>query len=367
LGNQSDSTPPLNNQAVWTWDSGTLSDQAVGVVILEPDLYITKEVDLRTIYPGQLRTFTITIGHTGASQTSAFNVEITDIIPVELDYQPVIRHISGPAPSEIDDSNDPTLYIRWDEFPNTGTPAVFEIDVMLESSITREDIDQRFTNNASVSWSSLLGDFSAAQSPHNPLSTERFYDPVSNINIYETSDGITVWVPALPDTGFAPGKITPLPIQSEDLSYGDLDGLWVEIPDLGISVPIVSIPQSDQGWDLTWLWNQAGWLEGTAYPSWYGNTVITGHAYLSNGLPGPFVGLEKLSWGDEIFLYAHGLKYSYQVRLRNKVSAYDLSILDHKDQDWLTLFTCQEYNEITDQYNWRQVIQAVLIDVEQIQ
>ncbi len=141
----------------------------------------------------------------------------------------------------------------------------------------------------------------------------------------------------------------------------------MEIPDLGISLPIVSVPQSDQGWDLTWLWNQAGWLEGTAYPSWYGNTVITGHAYLSNGLPGPFVGLGKLTWGDEIILYAHGLKYTYQVRIRNLVSPYDLSILDHKDQDWLTLFTCQEYNETTGQYNWRQVIQAILTDVEQIQ
>jgi len=367
LENQSDSTPPLNNQAVWTWDSGTLSDQAVGVLILEPDLFLTKGVDRQVIYPGQIRTFTITLGHTGDSQTSAFNVEITDIIPVELDYQPVIRHISGPVPSEMNDSNNPTLYIRWDEFPNTGTPAVFEIDVMLESSITQLKREQRITNDASVSWTSLLGDFSTPQSPHNPLSTERFYDPLSNINIYGTSDGITVRVPALPDTGFAPGKITPLPIQSEDLIYGDLDDLRVEIPDLGISLPIVSVPQSDQGWDLTWLWNQAGWLEGTAYPSWYGNTVITGHAYLSNGLPGPFVDLEKLSWGDEIILFAHGLKYTYQVRIRDLVSAYDLSILGHKDQDWLTLFTCQEYNEITDQYNWRQVIQAVLIDVEEIQ
>jgi len=133
------------------------------------------------------------------------------------------------------------------------------------------------------------------------------------------------------------------------------------------SVPIVSVPLTDSGWDLTWLWDQAGWLEGTAYPSWYGNTVITGHAYLPSGLPGPFVNLGDLSWGDEIFLYAHGLKYTYQVRSAELVAADDYSILQHKDQDWLTLFTCKEYNDLLGGYLWRQAVQAVLIDVEEIE
>ena len=145
-----------------------------------------------------------------------------------------------------------------------------------------------------------------------------------------------------------------------------LDGLQVEIPKLGLSVPIVSVPQTKQGWDLTWLWNQAGWLEGTAYPSWTGNTVITGHAYLSNGLPGPFVDLETLGWGDEIILYANGLRYTYQVRTRELVAAGDMSILEHKDQDWLTLFTCKDYSEVLNEYLWRQVVGAVMVDVEQI-
>ena len=112
------------------------------------------------------------------------------------------------------------------------------------------------------------------------------------------------------------------------------------------------------------MWNQAGWLEGTAYPSWSGNTVITGHAYLSNGLPGPFVDLGTLAWGDEIILYANGLKYTYLVRTRELVAADNLSILEHKDQDWLTLFTCKEYSEVFDEYLWRQVVQAVMVDVE---
>ncbi len=259
-----------------------------------------------------------------------------------------------------------TLIISWFEFENLGVNSVIEIDVILDSDFRLTHHNQSITNDVSLSWTSIPGNFSTAQSIHNPLSTERYYDPLSNVNVYSTGDSARIRIPALPDTGFAPGKVTPLPIQSDNQTYGDLNGLHVEIPKLGLSVPLVSVPQSEQGWDLTWLWNQAGWLEGTAYPSWYGNTVITGHAYLSNGLPGPFVDLGTLSWGDEIILYAQGLKYTYQVRIRELVSADDLSILDHKDQDWLTLFTCKEYSEVLDKYLWRQVVQAVLIDVEQL-
>ena len=366
LGNQSGSTPPLNNQAEWIWNSGQFSDQAVGVLILEPELTIIKDVDPTVAYPGQLLTFTLTIDHSLASETSAYDLELTDIIPDDLIYQPPIRHVGGQAPDQIIDAGAPTLIIRWFEFENLGVNSVIEIDVMLDSDFRRRHQNKYITNDASLSWTSLPGDFSAAQSVHNPLSTERYYDPLSNVNIYGTGDSARIRIPALPDTGFAPGKVTTLPIQSDNQTYGDLDGLQIEIPKLGLLIPVVSVPQAEQGWDLTWLWTQAGWLEGTAYPSWYGNTVITGHAYLSNGLPGPFVDLETLSWGDEIVLYAHGLKYTYQVRVRDLVSADDLSILDHKDQDWLTLFSCKEYSETLDEYLWRQVIQAVLIDVEQL-
>ena len=204
------------------------------------------------------------------------------------------------------------------------------------------------------------------QSDFNSLSTERFYDPGSSINIYTVGDGATITVPKLPDTGFAPGRITDLPIQNDDQLYSDMVDLRLEIPKLNLNLPILSVPHTDQGWNLTWLYDQAGWLEGSAYPSWLGNTVITGHVYLPTGLPGPFVNLASLSWGDEIILYAHGLKYTYQVRMRELVSADDHSILEHKNGDWITLFTCRDYNEILDEYNWRQVVQAVLIDVANI-
>lgn len=238
---------------------------------------------------------------------------------------------------------------------------------MLDPEYKQTRNTQSINNDASLAWTSLPTDLSNPQSPHNSLSTERFYDPLSDVNIYGVGDEANIRIPSLPDTGFAPGVVTDIPLQKDDQEYSDLDGLRVEIPKLNKSVPIVSVPLTDSGWDLTWLWNQAGWLEGTAYPSWFGNTVITGHAYLPSGYPGPFVNLGDLTWGDEIFLYAHGLKYTYQVRSANLVDSNDYSILQHKDQDWLTLFTCKEYNDLLGGYLRRHAVQAVLIDVDEIE
>ena len=366
LANQSNTTPLLVNEAEWVWDSGILTDQAAGVNILEPDMALSKNADPTILYPGQLTTFTLIVGHTPGSQTSAYDVEVVDILPADLIFQSA-SHVSGQAPTAILTAGDPTILIQWDEFLNNGVNSVIDIVVMLDPDYQQRKGIQYITNEASLSWTSIPGDFTSPQSTHNTLSTERFYDPLSNINIYGLGDTVRLRIPALPDTGFAPGKVTDLPEQKESQDYGDLDGLRVEINKLGISVPIVSVPKSENGWDLTWLWNQAGWLEGTAYPSWYGNTVITGHAYLPSGYPGPFVDLGKLSWGDEITLYSHGLKYTYQVRFADLVAANDYSILQHKDQDWLTLFTCKDFSEELGGYIWRQAVQAVLIDVENME
>ncbi len=366
LNNQNDPALFLRNLAEWIWDSGSLTDQAVPVNILEPDLIVSKSAAPLALFPGQLTTFTISVAHSEDSQTSAYDLVLTDILPEDLIYQPPIRHISGQAPTSIDDSGDPVLVITWDEFIDDDTSSVFEIDVMLDPDYRRRSFDQTITNNASLSWTSLPDDFSAPQSIHNDLSTERFYDPLSNVNIYNAVDGATIRIPSLPDTGFAPGQVTAIGSQPQDHVYGNLSGLRLEIPSLGVYQPIVSVPLSDEGYNLTWLWDQAGWLEGTAYPTWTGNTVITGHAYLPSGYPGPFMDLGRLAWGDEIIIYAHGLKYTYEVRTKDLVSGDDLSILGHREQDWLTLFTCKSYNEELGSYRWRQVVGAVLIKFEDL-
>jgi large repetitive protein len=104
-------------------------------------------------------------------------------------------------------------------------------------------------------------------------------------------------------------------------------------------------------------------LEGSAFPSWNGNSVLTGHVYLSNGLPGPFVNLSGLKYGDKIIIHAYGQKYTFEVRTNDVVRPNDTSVMKHEEKSWLTLVTCKEYDEKTNTYRKRVVVRAVLVNV----
>jgi LPXTG-site transpeptidase (sortase) family protein len=115
---------------------------------------------------------------------------------------------------------------------------------------------------------------------------------------------------------------------------------------------------------VTWLWNQAGWLQGTAYPTTLGNSAITGHVYLPNGAPGIFVDIHKLAYGDKIILHAYGQKFTYEVRENKLIKPNDISTLNREDKAWVTLITCQGYNEANNTYASRVAVKAVLMKVE---
>ncbi|MBI5838661.1 MAG: sortase [Chloroflexi bacterium] len=171
----------------------------------------------------------------------------------------------------------------------------------------------------------------------------------------------------LPASGFPSGKVSILPVQPADKQYFDLSAsgeLVLEIPLLKVKTTITGVPLVKNEWDVKWLGQQAGWLQGSAFPTWKGNSAIAGHVFDSNGNSGPFVNLSKLRWGDKVIIHAWGEKYTYEVRsVRGWVSPTDKSVLKHEDKAWLTLITCRGYNEKTNSYRWRSVIRAVLISI----
>jgi LPXTG-site transpeptidase (sortase) family protein len=166
---------------------------------------------------------------------------------------------------------------------------------------------------------------------------------------------------ALPDTGFAPGRVSAIPPQPLNFSYTPTGGLQLHIPRLGLDAPIVGVPTS---WDVSWLADQIGYLGGTAFPTWTGNTGLTGHAYLADGTPGPFAQLGEMKWGDVIQIDAFGQQYTYAVRDIRLVRPENTSVLSHEDYDWITLITCMEFSEYLDAYRYRLIVRAVLIQVE---
>jgi LPXTG-site transpeptidase (sortase) family protein len=169
----------------------------------------------------------------------------------------------------------------------------------------------------------------------------------------------------LPKTGFPPGLVTQLPKQGLSEMYQQYRYISLEIPSLGVRAPIVGIPLSQDGWDLSWLGDQVGWLHGTAFPSWAGNSALSAHVYNANGQPGPFHDLSRLVWGDKLIVHAFGQSYIYEVR---EVESYTRpgdtsSVFRHEEYPWLTLITCKGYDEENNSYRWRVIVRAVQIKI----
>ena len=193
------------------------------------------------------------------------------------------------------------------------------------------------------------------------------YDSSTTFTVISNSSGEgSSTSSGLPATGFAPGQTTRLPAQPQNKLYSDLPDLSLNIPELDINLPIVGVPQAENGWDVTWLNNaEIGWLNGSAFPTWEGNTVLTGHVTNASGQPGPFADLQKLKYGDTVILEAYGQTYTYEVRENILILPNNLtSVLDPKERDWVTLMTCEYYNELSGEYLFRRVVRAVLVEVE---
>lgn len=348
---------PLNNSALWRWDSGNLSTSAGNVTIVEPTLTLEKTASPRIVPPGTPITFTLTVGHAPASDADAFDLQLTDVLPTQLTYVPGTLTCSSGTCVETAG----TITVTWDEFA-LGETSTIEFQATLGSIPP----GVRVANEVSLEWTSLPDDnvsTAFALSDFNPLAVERRYDPAAPADVYRVEASVFVGAPALPETGFAPARRTDLPPAPERSPYRSIGEYTLVIPKLDLSKPIVGVSTDDQGWDLTWLWSNVGYLEGTAFPTLPGNTALTGHVYLPNGLPGPFARLDQLAWGDEIHLQTESGLYVYQVMYSWTTHGRDLSVLRHEKLDWLTLITCSDYDLRLERYRQRLAVRAVLIEI----
>jgi LPXTG-site transpeptidase (sortase) family protein len=170
-------------------------------------------------------------------------------------------------------------------------------------------------------------------------------------------------VAQLPATGFPQGEVTNIPAQPADKAYTSTD-MWLEIPRLSVKMKIVGVPKTQDGWDVTWLNKDAGWLSGSAFPTWNGNSVITGHVWDAYNNPGPFARLKELRYGDQVKIHAYGLVYIYEVRENFTVASKDIAtVFKHEEKSWLTLITCEDYQDDSKSYKYRRVVRAVLVNV----
>ena len=169
----------------------------------------------------------------------------------------------------------------------------------------------------------------------------------------------------LPQTGFAPGVVTVLPDQPLDLAY-DPTSVTLSIPQINVDASVTTVPFRDGSWDVTWLGNEVGYLEGSAYPTWNGNTVLTAHNTTAYNEPGLFVDLNQLRYGDTLVIHAYGQTYTYEVREKLVIGQGNLAAAFKEQRlDWVTLMTCTNFNAEKGEYVNRLLIRAVLISVSQ--
>jgi LPXTG-site transpeptidase (sortase) family protein len=208
---------------------------------------------------------------------------------------------------------------------------------------------------------------------HSPYAPLALFDALGNKMAGDYVFDFRVTTPAaggedeglpLPVTGFAPGVITPLSAVSSGMQYSDME-MTLEIPSLGVSATIVGVPGEDGKWDVSWLGKNVGWLQGSAYPTWQGNTVLTGHVWDADNQPGIFVNIKDLQYGDRLLIHSNGQTYIYEVREDQSLSANDFdTVFKHEELDWVTLLTCEGFDPLTGQYSQRRMVRAVLISVE---
>ena len=323
-------------------------DSTVTVNFGDADLSLVKTVSNTTPIYGRNINFVLTVTNDGPE--AATGVEVTDNLPGGFTF------ISASA-SKGTYSNATGLW-------QIGDLAFNEI-VTLNMTV-RVNNAGPYTNTAEISASLIL----------DPDSTPDNNDPSE-----DDQDSATVTprerpdpsppppqtpLPAvggflIPVTGFAPDVVTDMS-QSPPAVYTNTS-ITLDIPLLSVNIPIVGVPKQAGAWNVSWLGNQAGWLEGSAFPSWNGNSVLTSHVYLSNGKPGPFAKLHELQTGDHVYVHAFGQKYTFMVLTNAIIAPTDSSVMRHEERPWLTLVTCTDYDPTSGTYKNRFIVRAVLVKV----
>jgi LPXTG-site transpeptidase (sortase) family protein len=281
-----------------------------------------------------------------------------------------------PGDTDPDDVTNPANYLLIEKGPN-GVADTLSCATGLSGDDIRQMVtavsynSTTFTSTVTLAGALPVGNYrlficgttsivSLANVPLNNGNDLTFDFTVSQTQLPSTGSRAQ-----LPSTGFPMGRMTQLAPQPAEKAYAAYSDLTLEIPSLGIKTSIVGVPQTSDGWDVSWLGNSVGWLEGSAFPTWPGNTVLTGHVWNADNTPGIFAGIKNLKYGDRFAIHAFGQTYIYEVRENTWVWGNSVSkVFKHEDYDWVTLLTCEGYNPLTGKYLFRRMVRAVLMEIK---
>ena len=329
-----------------------------GPAFIDPAL--TKSVDPALAAVGDTVTFTITVNNNG--NVAAAGVVVTDPLPANLDYVSATSidaatslprgtiTLIPPRTVQVDigtvDVNDVITIMVETRVNSQGQPPIQNQATLIASAPPQGVSPDPLPNDTATALLQISGGSGGGGGGGNRGGGG--------------TGGGTGLAGLIPVTGFAPDRVTDLS-RLPVTKYDALDSVTLEVPVLKLKLPVVGVPMKNKTWDVNWLLNQAGWLEGSAFPGFSGNSVLTSHVTLPYGQAGPFATLNKLKTGDKVFVHAFGNLYVYEVKSIKELNPADPSILRHEDKSWLTLVTCADYNEKAGTYLNRLVVKAVLV------
>ncbi|MBR6090106.1 MAG: sortase, partial [Anaerolineaceae bacterium] len=147
----------------------------------------------------------------------------------------------------------------------------------------------------------------------------------------------------LPRTGFSSGRSTVLPVQPKDVDYKPTRML-LQIPVLNIRTELVTVPLKDGIWQVEWLKDRAGVLEGSALPG-KGISIVAAHNTLDHTEYGPFAMLREAEINDLITVKtANGSVSSFRVYANVLLEPDDMQKLVKiagQEENSLVLVTCE--------------------------
>ena len=163
----------------------------------------------------------------------------------------------------------------------------------------------------------------------------------------------------LPMTGITDAKEKMMPFS---VNYTPLN-MVLQIPSLDVSIEIVNVPATEEGYPVENLGANAGLLSGSALPG-EGISVIAGHNTLNETDYGPFALLSTMREGDRFFVNHGGELLTYEVYRNAKIGASDVSGLESIAGSYantITLLTCEDELPAGG-YAARRVVAAKLVD-----
>ena len=173
----------------------------------------------------------------------------------------------------------------------------------------------------------------------------------------DTPSGLPTGVAEASQETTAADSATPIPAPNVGVDLAT--GRRIIFPHAGTVGRIVTAQRIPGGWDITYLQDLVGHLEGTPWIG-DGNTVLAGHFEDQIGNPGPFRYLYEAEVGDRIMVQdgEDAPMQIYQVTQVFATSPDDIEVLRNTDTPRLTLITCDDWNPGRQTYDERRVIVA---------